>query len=163
MSRLGNISGAIYRLKRMYGQQIEFVRLISIAVNTATGVQNVTRNSWTLQRAVVLPKVLERSFKYDLSFIAANKNFTYGALYDAGTREILIDKKDIGINFVPTMNDYLVWNQGHYKISEAQDYEGTNALYIKAVNVVGNSSDDIRLRSVTSALMPTQSTNSEIE
>lgn len=163
MTNLSFINGVIYRLKRRYGQSIEFVRFLGFTVDTATGRQTVSRDSWTLNRAVVLPKQLERSFAYDLSFIAANKNFTYGAFYDKGTREILIDKHDIRANFIPVINDYLIWNQGHYSIVELQDYEGSNALYVKAQMLEGNLEDNIRRKSVTGTLSLGQDATSEVQ
>ena len=85
----------IYRLKRNFGQTIVLKKPIENGYNLQTGVVTRDYTLITISRAAVLPSEVVRSFSYDLSYIATNKNFTYGGLFDKDTRNILIDKKDI--------------------------------------------------------------------
>ena len=104
---LRQIELVIYRLKRQFGISIQIKEEATQTQNLETGEITRTFISDTIRRAVVLPTRLMRDFIYDLSFIAANKNFTYGGHFDVNTRIVIFDKKDLD-NISEISNDTLI-------------------------------------------------------
>lgn len=84
----------IYALKRKWGQALTLCRSTNISVDTETGKATSTLTKLEVRRAIILPVTSLRTFAYDLSFIAANKNFTWGGLFDTKTRIALISRRD---------------------------------------------------------------------
>jgi len=95
---------AIYQLKRRYGFKATLYFRTS-SVDLTTGVNSETATPTIVRRAICLPSEWARKFAYDLSFVAANKNFTYGGFFDVNERTILIDARDLPKGFEIT-NDY---------------------------------------------------------
>jgi hypothetical protein len=60
--------------------------------------------------AVLLPQDLVRKFMQDIGYLAANKNFTYGALNDYYTSKFLILDDDLPKGLPINLNGYVVWN-----------------------------------------------------
>jgi hypothetical protein len=69
-----------------------------------------------------LPRKLRTDFAYDLSFIAANKNFTYGGFFGKTSRLVLIDALDLGA-YVIAKQDYITINSKRYVIDDLDEYE----------------------------------------
>jgi len=60
-----------------------------------------------------------RSFEYDLTYIAANKNFTYGGFYDDSSRLIILDYKDLkNSKLTPRINDIIVYNSREWLVKQ---------------------------------------------
>jgi len=115
---LRQIKQIVYRLKRNYGVNIVYTRITSSTPNVETGkIVNVLQEI-TIRRAIIGPARDLRDFAYDLAFIAANKNFTYGGFFDAGTRIMIVDSKDLPSGFVPNLNDYIVEDGVKYNFKE---------------------------------------------
>ena len=117
-NRLKKIRNIVYRLKRAFGVTVRIWRPTVQTQNITTGSVSKTYQKITIKRAIAPPQRITREFTYDLSFIAANKNFTYGGLYDVGTQIFIIDKKDLPVAFEPNQNDFVIWNTEQYEISE---------------------------------------------
>lgn len=98
-NRLRQIRLVVYALKRAYGAKIYFYRQASITQNVKTGVIDRVQTKYSVNKAIILPSKMTRDFTYDLSFIAANKNFTYGALFDPEQRTIIVDARDLASGF----------------------------------------------------------------
>lgn len=62
-------------------------------LKTGTAVQKTKMIE--VRRAAILPGRHKRDFDYDLSFIAANKNFTYGGFFDKIDVVIIVDNADL--------------------------------------------------------------------
>lgn len=99
MSNLRQVRNIIYNLKRQYPSAITLKNVTEVQVDRAMGKQTLKTRTHDVKRAVVLPTKSVPDFVYDLSFIAANKNFTYGGLFDAKTTSIIIDGKDVPSDF----------------------------------------------------------------
>ena len=109
----------IYKLKRQYGMQMYIrYRGSDDEYNLETG--DITRDLdyISIRRGILLPKRTITEFSYDLSFIAASKNFTYGGLYEEGTRWVLIDSKDLPRTFTLNTEMSIVFDNRRYKIAE---------------------------------------------
>jgi hypothetical protein len=138
---LRQIKKIIYRLKRQYGV-VMYITYTNSAdeYNLETG--QITRDltSIKVRRGIVLPNRLAKDFEYDLSFIAANKNFTYGGIFEKGERNIVIDADDLPSGFQITTEMYVVYSNRRYEIKDATLAEENKAwlLRIKEVSNTDN-------------------------
>ena len=119
---LREISAILYRLKREFGLPAR-LRVVAETYNLETGEVNPTNVDYSIRRAIILPRQSIRDFVYDLSFIAANKNFTYGGLFDVDRRIIIIDAKDLPSGVRPTQNMIIVFDTEQYDILDVQRAE----------------------------------------
>ncbi len=128
-NNLRHITNIVYKLKRLLGVSIILRQEASGSYDLETGAVSRTFTDVTIKRAVVLPSRQIRDFVYDLSFIAGNKNFTYGGMFDTQTRHVLIDAKDISV--IPTLNDKIIYQNRMYMIVEIQEAEISRAYFIR--------------------------------
>ena len=91
MKQIVNLRRLFYNLARQFGEEITVTIPQSRDTNYATGVISKENDTHTFKNVPVLPADMARDFVYDLSFIAANKNFTYGGIFNKGERLVLID------------------------------------------------------------------------
>jgi len=118
----------LYRLKRIWGQPVTVRRPNANTHNVQTGVITRAYDEYEVKRAIVMPVTEARKFKYGLTFIAANKNFSYGAYYDQQSRFIIIEKLDLAI--VPNADDNIQFRSKTYQIVEVIEYEDDRAFYL---------------------------------
>ena len=128
MTNHREIKRIIYKLKRQWGKTSILSRETNV-FDVDTGVETPTITATvTVKRAVLLPRKMITDFAYDLSFIAANKNFTYGGFFGKTTRTMLIDAKDLG-TYVIAKQDYVVINSRRYVVEELDKYdEGADVI-----------------------------------
>jgi len=119
---LRQISTILYRMKRNFGLPAR-LRVVSDAYNVQTGVVTPSNTDYAIRRVILLPRRSLRDFVYDLSFIAANKNFTYGGLFDADKRAIIIDTKDLPVGVRPTQDMIIIFDTEQYDILEVHRFE----------------------------------------
>ena len=135
------IKKVLYALKRKWGTPITLTKE-DVTYDYTTGAPTLTPDaSVTVKRAIILPRKIINDFSYDLSFIAANKNFTYGAFYATSTRKIIIDKSDVGSTFDYTIDDVLFIQGKGYVIKSLEKYdEGGKVLayFIVATELEAN-------------------------
>jgi len=113
---LRQITAILYRLKRQYGLKVIYYQYTSQTNNVETGEITREYNTITVRRAPVLPDNLDRSFVYDLTFIAANNNFVGGALFDRHVRTLIIDAKDLPKGMKPNLDDHIEFDDERYEI-----------------------------------------------
>jgi hypothetical protein len=101
-----------------------------------TGNKTVTKQVWDLRKVIVLPRKLSEKFVYDLSFIATNKNFTYGGIFDASSRNLILDSNEAG-TYVPQMRDYFVFEGKRWNVVETNTFEFGAGFVIVGQEVVG--------------------------
>jgi hypothetical protein len=121
---------AIYALKRKFPQSVVLCRTTGTSTDVSTGRQTETLVKSTIKRAVFLPARALRDFAYDLSFIAANKNFTYGGLYDHTKRVVLIDRRDVDSSFVVDLNMHVIFDGRRYEVKELREYEEQEVILL---------------------------------
>lgn len=85
----------IYKLKREFGVPLSLRQPVVNVNDVTTGEITRRYNIYKFRRAIVLPGNIARSFVYDLTYVAANKNFAYGGYFDKDTSLVIIDAKDI--------------------------------------------------------------------
>lgn len=115
MNTIRQIKMILYRLKRDFGQPVNIIRMVSMAQDVQTGIITPVQRLVRVKRAVIIDAKLGRDFVYDLSFIAANKNFTYGGLFDTSTRAMVIDGFDLPRDFVPNLDDRCIHFNERYQ------------------------------------------------
>jgi len=133
---LRQITTILYRLKRQYGLQVTYYQYVSQTNNVETGEIQRLYNKFTIRRAPVLPHILDRSFVYDLTFIAANNNFVGGGFFDRRQRSIIIDAKDLSI--IPSNDDHLEFKSRRYEILSMGQLEHAKGYLIR-VQEIDNS------------------------
>jgi hypothetical protein len=128
MNSLRFIKNVLYTLKRDYGLPATIVWRTSSVPNLETGKLEVTQDSVAVNRAIVLPRVLQRDFVYDLSFIASNKNFTYGGLFDKNSRKVYLDPDDLPAGFDIKIGYWIIFNGIRYEVKAVDTYESNAAI-----------------------------------
>lgn len=125
---LRQITQIIYRLKRNFGDRVVIVQTGVYTPNLKTGKATQKVNMIEVRRAAILPAMQKRDFEYDLSFIAANKNFTYGGFFDKIDLVTIIDNADLRDQANKPVklsnNDKVLYEGQEYQISsldETQD------------------------------------------
>lgn len=117
----------LYRLRRNYGIPIAYIRPTTATHNVETGAISRSFQQINIKRAIVLPTTQIRDFVYDLAYIAANKNFSSGGLFEKSNRTIIIDARDFPKTFEPDLNDHIEFDSQRWeivKISRAEDRRG---------------------------------------
>jgi hypothetical protein len=126
-------------LKRRFGTSATFVRI------EETGVTNFTTGEMAdnylekkdVRNVIFLPFALTRNFSYDLSYIAANKNFTYGGFYDVSTSTIICDQRDLK-GFDLTIDSYVLVDCKRHEVKKIdQAYHDSSILIIQIVETKG--------------------------
>jgi hypothetical protein len=79
---------------------------------------------------------------YDLTYIAANKNFTYGGIFDTGKRRLILDSKDIG-SYEPRIGDYFTYTNKRWNVTEVHAFE-----YNTGYTIVGQFVDGAPVREI---------------
>jgi len=136
---LRQIKVIIYRLKRNFGVSIQLVRLLTMTNNIRTGDMSQTKLTIDIARAVMSATRQLRDFVYDLAFIAANKNFTQGGYFDASDWTTIIDAKDLPKDFIPTLDDYILYDGKKYNFKEVHPVAKKYAwlIILKQVEAIG--------------------------
>ncbi len=139
---LAFIRRVLYQLKRDYGLEINFNFRTSSELNSETLQKTVVEDSFIVNRAILFPSGMERSFVYSLPMIASNKNFTYGALFDVDRRRILVDARDIPSSVTLDNDMWLVFDGKRYDLEEIHEFEFSSGFMLvakQATNVTLNN------------------------
>jgi len=131
-NQLQFIRKVLYQLKQRYGIKVDYYRVTATTVDDETGAVSTTKTKFTIRKAIRLPDKRTRGFQYDLSFIAANKNFTMGGTYDRDTRDFIIDRRDIPKEFEPALEDYILLNNERYNVKQVVELDEGQGYYLTA-------------------------------
>jgi len=132
----------IYKLKREFGQKMHVRKVVRTTSNTQTGRIERDYRTVVVNYGILLPRRIQRDFAYDLSFIAANKNFTYGGHYDINDRGIIFDADDIPKDMVITNDDYILIGDRQYRVREVMEPDGDSLYVLKVRRVTGQPEVD---------------------
>jgi hypothetical protein len=142
------IKRVLYNLKTNYGSPMEIYQILQSDYDQKTGKRTQQRRRIEIPLAVILPNVLSKKFSYDLAYIAANKNFTYGANYELGIRNVIIDAEYVPEGVTITPEDYAVIEDKRYEIktAEALEHDYGYLLSLKATTgALAQSIIDLRV------------------
>lgn len=137
----------IYDLKRDYGFSIIIIKTLSVVTDLEEGTKRPTLSYRHVKRAIFLPARAFRSFVYDLSYVASNKNFTTGGFFDPIDRTIFLDARDI-VDFEIAVDDRVIYNNEEYIVTDKRDFIAQTLYGIKMRHVTGQSLEDPSNQSV---------------
>lgn len=124
----------LYQLKRDYGTEITYYSVASdTVVDFQTGQQTRGRTHYNIRRACVLSADLTKKFEYDLSFVAANKNFVYGGVFDRDSRIVIIDAVDLSPGFKINTQDYVGCYGKRWNIEKSTELEFQAGWILKVI------------------------------
>lgn len=119
------IRKVVYRLKREFGLPITIVQQTNETADLTTGDKSVTKVAVPVARAILLPRKAQGSFKYDIGYLKANSNFTYGGFFNDATREVIIDRKDLKGFVISANENFSVYhNHKRYQVKSVSDFDG---------------------------------------
>ena len=155
------IRKALYRLKRDYGFPIRLYKITNVTLDLEAGTKTRRVRYKSIPRAVFVTARLFRSFVYDLSFIAVNKNFVSGGFFDPEDRVILIDWQDTR-DFEIEVDDYIVYDDKHYLITGRRIFENNAGYLVKVRGVTGSELGDIGALDMHSVIEITQTVVADV-
>lgn len=117
------IKKALYQLKRSNASSILIQQITQTERDPKTGSRQRHITIHEIKRAIVGGSSVLKRFVYDLSYIAANKNFTTGALFDQYDGLVIIDANDLPKGFIFT-HDLRIINNG--QIAEVKSFTETS-------------------------------------
>jgi hypothetical protein len=139
------LKGLLYRLKRSFGCPLAVYVQTPEAIDYTTGRASVGKSSIQIKRAIVLPSQVHRSFSYDIGYLKANSNFTYGGIFTDSQRQIILDRADLPKGFTLDATDkyYIVYDEKRWEIKAVSQFEHKLAYYLTVSNVDGAIVNDI--------------------
>ncbi len=120
-SKIRELQKIFYVLKRERGTPGTFYNVHKGTTNYETGEKSMSYDTYNVRRVVFLPYIDATKFSYPLTYITANKNFTYGVFFDQEKRSALVDKKDIPV----------IINSTFRLKKDGKDYEVTEVTMIE--------------------------------
>ena len=133
------LKSTIYKLKRRFGESITVKRTTNIGtIDYTTGaISDRVEESIKIKQVIFLPFALSRNFSYDLTYLAANKNFTYGATYDLEESTIICDKKDFK-DFTVDMDMTIIKGTQTFQVKKIEEsYQNSSVLIIRITELKG--------------------------
>ena len=143
MNNVRQIRKVIYALKRRLGHKVSILTTNTLDQNLQTGVIVNVERVIVIRKAVVVTAREIRDFVYDLSFIAANKNFTYGGFFDQSQRVMLVDGKDLPTDYSPSLNDRCIYNKTRWEFKELSPSAEDVGWLIKLQHLDGAQTEDV--------------------
>jgi len=159
MNTLRQVKGIVYRLKRNFGTLVKIIHATSTTYDIQTGETVREESLITVRRGIVVTPKMTREFSYDLSFIAANKNFTYGGFYDESHRILIVDRKDLPRDYEPNLNHRAVVEDQRYEFEQISKVTGDTGFMIRMVAVSSAPSEDIHQPPTRDSITLTQETS----
>jgi|2_EtaG_2_1085320.scaffolds.fasta_scaffold00029_6 hypothetical protein len=130
----------LYSLRMRYGVKAELYKYEEgVTFDPETGKSGVaTRTQIKLRKFVSWAAMTSEKFEYDLAYVAANKNFTYGGLFEVGDRFAIIDwpGEKLADNFEMDLSFYIVLDGVRYNIKkyEQLDHKAGFIMYLRRIN-----------------------------
>ena len=119
----------LYSLERNYGLPCLWFHRQSTTKDVTTGKLTVVWKGTKISRSLLFDEITKRKFIYDLSYIAANKNFSYGAFFDPSERLLIVRSKYL--KTVPVRSDHMEYGGSRYEIVEVTPAENIEAYTFK--------------------------------
>jgi len=152
-NNLREIKKILYRLKRQFGLTGYIWRPIVNNNDRRTGRTEREYSIIKIRRAIFLPRKIDRSFIYDLAYIAAAKNFTEGGYFDRNRRTVIIDASDLPNGFDFTDDDYIVFKDKSYLVASHELSEDFNGFLLSIQDLTQSDKFGVSL-TVTGTLTP---------
>ena len=131
------ITRVLRGLKRHYGMPISILIPTINDTNYRTGVVTYEESTINIKKAIILPSKWKRDYTYDLAYVAANKNFTEGGYFDTAQRDVIVDFKDVPLEYEPNANHRIKIGDSYYSILRYDRYEETRAILFTVKIILG--------------------------
>lgn len=142
------IRDTLYNMKKDFGVPIKYGVVVSSDLDMDTGLVVVEKKVYLIRKAIIFPTKLQRKFVQDIAYLAANKNFTYGAMFDEKITIFVIDARDVPRGLQINMDQFLFMNHQRLVIKSveflehncgwlitAQTHEGANPFEVQPFTV----------------------------
>lgn len=140
-----NLRRLLYAFKRDWGTIIDYVQIIKSDADDSTGKRSVEKLVYQIP-VVFLPQDTMRKFIQDIGYLAANKNFTYGALNDYTKLSVIINRFDLPPGFDLNLNGY--FNRGNKRYERVSIENVQDVAYIMTAQGVEGAPPTARYKEV---------------
>lgn len=141
MSSLQFLSSVLTQLEQEFGEPLSILVTDSETLDPVSGVLAKITTEHKIKRAVEVPVGSGRKFAYDIAFLAANKNFTYGGNFDVYEKEILIRSKYVPRTYVPKFDNFIKFRDKLYRITKIDELAQRQGWVFK-IKHVENTPDE---------------------
>lgn len=127
----------LYRLRRRWGVQATLYEVVPGSFDPELGTVSETKTVHVIPQLVTWYVTEQQRFEYDLAFVAANKNFTYGATFEMGDRFAIVDGVYLPDTFNMTESCYFVYDAVRYSLQRWTELDGKAGylVHIRSTNV----------------------------
>lgn len=148
------IKERLRRLCRNRGVPADYYFVTPGTFNRTTGAQDDNTVVVHNYRYVITYEVTEqRKFEYDLAFIAANTNFTYGGLFEVGDKIFILEDK----GFVPGVeNHYIVQSGERYNVHKVGKFDFGAGYVVHARRTQNQEPNQVIQKTVLHVVTPEQ-------
>ncbi len=101
---------------RDYGTAVSWVVVDGSTRDLDTGALTNIETIHKIKKALPMPETVTRKFSYDLSYIAANKNFVYGGFFDREDLSMIFLTRDLPGEY--SLNDEVIHNETRFIVHE---------------------------------------------
>jgi len=133
----------LYKLKKDFGAPISIIYATTSTVNLETGATTVDESSFKIAKAIVLGNKETRAAIYDLTFLAANKNFVYGGLFDKTTRVLVVDNRDLPSGYTPTLDHRCILEDERYQFKSIEKTVPSAGWLITCVKLGNQTTENV--------------------
>jgi len=127
----------LYALKRQYGVLVSVHKILDTETKYTTGAKTVTKETYSVRRAIMLPVEAKRVVEQGIAHLSANKMFVSQAGFDQEKALFIFDARDLPKDFQFALNDFVVVDDGYYCVTEVDEYEYDSGWIIKTHLVKG--------------------------
>lgn len=110
------LKDAFYKLQLDYGRPGKLIQIESESTNSVTGRRTVNQTVTMIPKVVVAPMSVVRKFFFDLAYMKANNNFTYGTDFDIADTIVFIASK-----YKVSIENELIMKADRFQIAKVQD------------------------------------------
>jgi hypothetical protein len=128
------VRGALYNLRKLFGKQATVYKRLSVTTDAETGICTPYYSKYNII-AIVLPEDGKREAIYDSTYLRSSRAFQYGAMFDTGMVEIIIDRNEYRNTL--TTDDYITVAEIRYDVLHVEataDNRAILAITKQAVN-----------------------------
>jgi hypothetical protein len=127
----------LYMLRRKWGTPAALHKVSVGTPDFVSGDKSVSRVAYDIPLFVTSTVQTTRKFEYDIGYLAANKNFTYGGFYEQGDRLGFIAAEDVpGVDDV-SQSDYMVIGGHRYNMHRIISLDNNIGWYLHLKRIVG--------------------------
>lgn len=121
MTKLAFVSRVVNDLKARYGVRMDYYYPTTNAFDAKSGAIGRTYTLIAIRKSLILPTNAIRDFEYDIAFLAANKNFTFGGFFDKDKIVVCVNYKDMR-SHAPVLEDHVVYLNKKWMVKIVKEY-----------------------------------------